>query len=81
MLVSPFALIYLAIKWTLYLLFVELPRGVGWLCTALCIALEPLGPGCVWAVEACCRCLYDAFRACVSVVHSVQDAGRSAVRR
>ena len=83
-LVSPFALIYLAIKWILYFVFtftfVWLPE---FLCVTLPIAINdccaPVCPAIERCMDSFCRGLHTAGIACCSVVRQVERAGGAAV--
>lgn len=70
-LVSPFAFLWLIIKWGAYALCVWLPQSIGWALSNCC---EAIGPACSHCIDSTCMCCYDAGRACCSVVRSVEHS-------
>lgn len=74
-LVTPFALIYLAIKWLLYFILVFIPEFIiVWIPMGIARGCAPIWPAIEGCVNECCRGMHMACLACCSVARQVERA-------
>jgi hypothetical protein len=74
-LVTPFALIYLAIKWLLYFIIVFIPEFIiVWIPMGIARGCAPIWPAIEGCVNECCRGMHMACLACCSVARQVERA-------